>query len=165
MSPNLAHKTVPAIEPSIRLAEFSDMERLLFLGQEFHKYADLSKFGLGYDRVKFSGVLAHFINNDNCILLVAELDGKVVGSIAGMIAPWFLDPGQINASENWWFVLPEYRGTMGIDLLVALEEWARVKGAKCMAMAGFAEKRLTALTRLYRQKGYRPLEMHFVKEM
>jgi GNAT superfamily N-acetyltransferase len=149
----------------IRNAEFCDMEQLLKLGVEFHKYAELSKFGLGFNRKNFSGVLVHFMSNENCCLLVAEMDEKIVGSIAGMVAPWFLDPGQLNASEHWWFVSPEYRGTVGLELMVNLEIWAKAKGAKCLAMAGFAEKRLPGLTRLYRQKGYRPLEMHFVKEL
>jgi GNAT superfamily N-acetyltransferase len=152
-------------ESVIRLAEFSDMEQLLSLGEKFHKYAELGKFGLGYSRKGFSGILAYFINNENCALFVSEIDNKVVGTIAGMVAPWFLDPEQINASEHWWFVLPEYRGTTGADLLSKLEEWAKFKGARCLAMAGFNEKRITALTRLYRQKGFRPLETHFVKEL
>ena len=156
---------VEKAEPKIRFGRFSDMEGLLELGRQFHEYAELGKWGMGYERVLFADVLVGFMTNENCCLIVADVEGKVVGTIAGMTIPWFMDIRQINAQEMWWYVDPEFRGTVGPELLNWFELWAKKRGAKVICLAGFYEKRLAALERLYGRRGYKPMEVHFVKEL
>lgn len=159
-------KNLENTKPLIRVAGYSDIEGLLNLGKIFHEYAELGKWGLGYSREGFAQVLAKCMNNPALRVFVAEIDGVVAGSIAGTISPWFLDPNQLNAAEQWWIVDPKYRGgPLAFDLLAALEAWAVQMGAKVMCVAGFSEKRIGALGRLYRRKGYLGLETHFVKEL
>ena len=165
MTVQLAEQSGVRAEATIRFARFSDMERMLELGKQFHQYAELDKWGMGYEKVLFADVLAYFITNENSCLIVAEADGKVVGSIAGSVSPWFLDPRQLNAAETWWYVQTEYRGKVGPELLDWFEIWAKKKGAKVVCCAGFYEKRLAALERLYGRRGYKPMEVHFVKEL
>ena len=153
-------------EVSIRFGKFNDLEDILRIAEDFHTYAELDKWGLGFDRDLLANVIAHYlINTDSCCLLIAENDGQVVGTIAGTLVPWFMDLKQLNASESWWFVKPGHRGSAGTELLAKFEDWARMKGAKVLNVAGFYEKRIAALTRLYKRKGFNPLEMHFCKEL
>ena len=154
-----------SLEPFIRLARFGDMQAMLEMAKEFYDYAELDLFGLSFDRNSFADVLAHYINSPNCVVLVAEVDGQVVGSIAGVLTPWFMNLAQVNVGETWWFVRPEFRGQAGRMLLDAFEAWAAGAGARVVCVAGFAAKRFAVLERLYKRRGYKLLEAHFVKEL
>lgn len=56
---------------------------------------------------------------------VVEWQGEPVGVIAGMLAPHPFNPDLTVATELWWWVTPEHRGSRaGLLLLDDFDAWA-----------------------------------------
>lgn len=97
------------------------------------------------------------------ILFGLEKDGQLVGGLGAILFP---DPndGELVANETFWFVSKEHRG-QGLKLLDAFEGWARDFGVKRVSMVHLENLSPRALNRLYRLRGYRPVETHYFKEL
>jgi predicted N-acetyltransferase YhbS len=66
-------------------------------------------------------------------LLVAEYEGRLVGMIGFVVVSHFLS-GEKVCGEMFWWVEPEYRRGLGIRLMRAAENAAKLGGAKHMLM-------------------------------
>lgn len=92
-------------------------------------------------------------------------DGKPVGLLGGILAPDMND-GELLAVETFWYVMPEHRNSMeSIKLLMVFELWARDVGAKRIMMAHLLSSMPEKLASYYEKRGYRPLEINYVKEL
>ena len=108
----------------IRPATHADTPRILEFGEQFHLYGGFAARGLRFDPESLAQFCAGLSSSDVAVLLVAEKDGAVIGTVAGVISPWFLDNSQTVAMETWWWVDPKHRGgTAGVRLLEAFEQW------------------------------------------
>jgi GNAT superfamily N-acetyltransferase len=85
-------------------------------------------------------------------VFVARDDAGVHGAIGGNVVPFWWNDTVRAASEQFWYVQPEYRGgTAGIKLLDAFERQAVNDGASWIAMqAGITKSAASLLER----KGY-----------
>lgn len=72
--------------------------------------------------------------------------------------------GELTAIEIFWFVEPESRGR-GMDLMKAFEDWAKMIGCKRITIAHMMDSFPERLNKIYRRKGYLPLEIHYRKEL
>lgn len=93
------------------------------------------------------------------------IDGKIVGLMGGILSPDMLD-GQLIATEAFWYVHPDFRRSKwGLKLIAYFEQWARSCRAQRLIMAhllvGFPE----SLAAYYSRKGFRPVEINYVKEL
>jgi GNAT superfamily N-acetyltransferase len=117
----------------IRPPEPGDVLDLLRIGRAFYAASGSEAWGLGYDEDDLVASMAEMAESG--FFRVAEADGRVVGAVGGLLVPWYLKRSQRIAHEVWWWVDPGYRGAAGVELLRALEQWARDEGAACLQLA------------------------------
>jgi GNAT superfamily N-acetyltransferase len=129
-------------------AEYRDLPATLdHLGELFHA---LTGIGLE-DAVPALGTI-----------LVAEVDGRVVGMICLALVPHLLT-GQLYVDEVAWWVDPAHRGgTAGPRLLKAAEQWAVQNHANLIRMVAPCG---SDAGRYYRRCGYKEVETTFSKAL
>lgn len=151
---------------TIRPALPGDVPALLELGEEFYRVAGCEALGLRFDRDSLIDTMEG-IALEGLLQVAEEDDGNVVGCIAAVLLPWYLDKRQTVAQEIWWYVRPEARGgNAGRALLGALEDWAHQQGASLVQMAtpGPASQD-EAVGRLYRRWGYEYVESAWARKV
>lgn len=133
--------------------DFMDVATLL---QEFHKEA-LEEYGLKHE----SGQLNKAIKDNSAEGLVLEMDGKVVGLIAGKVVDYPMQKAKI-FQEMAWYVSKSHR-RYGIKLLRELEARCKARGIGMVIMVAMGNSMAAKLDRLYKLTGYKLLETHYVK--
>lgn len=151
----------------IRLATLQDMPELMRMCRSFYEYADFAGKGLTLKEQDFMGFAKTLIENDLRILYVACENGKIAGTIGGIYSPWFMNFSQGMANEQWWWVDEEYRkSTIAEELLEEFIKWGKEEmGATHIMMGVLNTNKRAVIERLYKMKGYKPLETYFVKEI
>ena len=138
----------------IREATLGDLPRVLEMGEQFYMAAGWQTF-VEWDATSVESTLAFLIDSETGCLLVADVDGEIVGMIGGMVAPHYYNFSVITGQELFWWAKPEYRGAGG-DLFDALETWAKAVGATMFTMVAVDKFRPSVMARVYRSKGYAP---------
>lgn len=90
---------------------------------------------------------------------------KVIGLFGGVFNP---DPfnGLMTAAEQFWYVLPEARGSrVSLQLFDRFEEEAKARRCTRILMLRLEGEYAEVLSRLYERRGYKPAEQTFVKEI
>ena len=98
------------------------------------------------------------------IAFVAEVDGKLVGLIAGVIHP-DMTSGIPCAGEWCWFVAKEYRGLVGLKLLAAYEAEAERRGARKLVMLHLMNEDGEKVAEVLKRRGYIPREQLFMRTL
>lgn len=100
------------------------------------------------------------------VMLVAEQDGKLVGTIMAVGYPYPLNEAYIVGEELFWWVSPEHRGgSVGLRLATALESAAKEKGWHALSMcAALGSDSCSAVERFYRRNGFTESDHKFWKE-
>jgi len=90
-------------------------------------------------------------------------DGKIHGALGAIKCP---DPfnGDMVAMENYWFVIPEFRGR-GALLLREYEKWARAEGCKRISMVHLQKLQPAELKDFYTRLGYEHIESAYIKSL
>ena len=90
-------------------------------------------------------------------------DGKIHGALGAVKFP---DPfnGDTIAVENYWFVIPEFRGR-GALLLKEFERWSRAEGCKRISMVHLQKLQPEELKEFYTRLGYEHIESAYVKSL
>ena len=145
----------------IRPAVSADVPRIVELVGHFLNQTPYGRlFDFDPDRLR---LLADGVILDLGVILLAELDGVIVGMVAATALP---EPytGRPIAEELAWWVEPAHRqGAIGPKLLAALETWARTKG---LALVKMVEPAGTpGVGAYYRRRGYEPVEIAWVKRL
>jgi len=152
---------VELMPSKIRIAEIGDETRIAELGREFFKEAawtDITE----WQHDKATNSLKGMIENENCVLLVAEIDDKIIGMAGGFVQEiWFSD--EILGQELFWYIDPECRGGIGSELLKELEFGLKEKGANIIAMIGLEKTK--SLNNYFLKKGYRASEYSYIKRL
>ncbi len=87
----------------------------------------------------------------------------VVGGFGGLFFPDSFS-GELHASESFWFLNPEVRGTsIGLKLFNAFEAEAKERGCKAIVMIHLAGLGDVPLDKLYVRKGYAKAEQIYRK--
>jgi GNAT superfamily N-acetyltransferase len=97
------------------------------------------------------------------IFAIRGADGRVVGALGALIYP-DLNDGALVATEAFWYVLPEHRGS-GLRLLQTFETWAQARGARRLIMVHLSGLMPDKLETFYQRRGYRAIEKHYLKEV
>lgn len=143
----------------IRKVDVSEVPYVTRFMKRFEKATEFVKVDVEYS----IGTYVDLISNDHGVMIVAEAEGEMVGGIGGIKAP-DLHNGDMIAVETFWFVDPEYSGP-GLQLWKAFEEWAKEEGCVKVAMIHLEDSCPATLETLYRRRGYKPIERHYVKEI
>jgi hypothetical protein len=119
----------------IREATIKDLDVLVKHAKGMHEESENIKYGYRYNEADTRNTLTNIIENDSCIKLVLEKKGRVVGSITGVLVPWFTDASMIISKEIYWYVERQHRG-QGILLLRKYEQESKERGAASAVAAG-----------------------------
>jgi GNAT superfamily N-acetyltransferase len=90
-------------------------------------------------------------------------DGAFHGALGAVHYP---DPfnGHKCAIEQYWFVMPQFRGRGGL-LLREFENWAKAEGCKRIGMIHLQRLQPTELRNFYERLGYEHIESAYIKDL
>lgn len=130
------------MENIIRQGSIHDIENLTNLMKKvyapFFVTNFLSKYGMALNEKGFGLAATMAVNNPNKLVLVAlsQEDWSIVGSIFGTIGQWHLNPNERFVELSHWCIDTEKaERTLGKKLYAKIEEWAKLKGAKCITIS------------------------------
>ncbi len=142
----------------IRYIQPQDLDYLVQAGERFFKVSEQPE-GIVYSPAALRAFLTEAITNENMCVFI---DDEYKGAIGGVATPYYMT-GQIIVSELFWWVEPEYRGSLGGDLLHTLEEWAKYKEADAVSMVSLESSNPRVMDRVYRRKGFKLMEHSYLK--
>lgn len=136
----------------IRPATHADIPRLVELGAILHSTTNYR------DRVYMPGKTGEFLGSligGLGVMFVAEVGGDLVGGLAGALTEqWFNN--DLIAYDYCLFVEPSRRqGLIAVRLVLAFQEWAKIKGAKEIHMGVTTEVNVSSTARLYARLGFK----------
>jgi L-amino acid N-acyltransferase YncA len=142
----------------IRPARYEDIERL---GDVFKEFAEesLNEFGFEVDLSVIKTSTIAFVPTS----FVLIEDEKIVGVMAGAVAPYPLDGSQIYY-ESIWYVLKEHRAK-GLELLKNLEEYCQKYGIKRIVVGHMGNLNADKMKRFYESQGFVYLETKYIKQV
>lgn len=146
----------------IRPAVPDDIFRLLEMGAAFfveagwHKHAE-------FDRDSFAFACANLM--DHGVLLVAEKNGQPVGMMGAGLSPAYWNREVLTSQELFWYCEPKHRDGLGSAMMREMEARLQALGVRLFSMSAEEGLRSTALNRIYRQRGYFPMERLFWKQL
>lgn len=146
----------------IRAAAVEELSTIAPYGKAFYEEGNLVGT---YDPETFRKTWSAFLGKGLGVIFVMEIAAKFAGALGGIL---FLDPNNndLVATELFWYVLPEYRNSVeSVRLLVAFERWAKEMDARRVSMMHTFGSQVEQLSAIYTRLGYRPLEVHYVKEI
>lgn len=142
----------------IRKAEAKDLDGAIELFEEF-KEESLAEYGMDLNPQMIRDTVMQYIGTT----FVAEVDGMIVGILAGTIVqnPTCSTPIY---QEQVWYVLKTCR-SIGVRLLRAVEDFAVASGCQHMIMAHMLNSKADKLTEFYTRLGFAPFETHYIKPL
>ena len=147
----------------LRITELNETIRkdLTILGEKFYPASGLNgTFRPGTFMTFISELLSRGI-----MALWASFDGDRMTGTIGMQISISLPDGVTTVEEVFWFVDPEHRGTTGVRLFHAAEEWAKQSGAKRMVMARMLAGDSEKVGDFYERHNFKPLQTQYFKEL
>ena len=143
---------------NIRVATKEDVEQVLVLIREFQEEC-MDAYELSCDDIVARETMLQYENSS----LVLEVEGKIVGVIAGAITTYPLNNEKV-FQEALWYIQEKYRKQgYGIALLMALERWCQRNDVAKIVMAHTGNFMAKELEKLYLKMGYKYLETHYIK--
>lgn len=146
----------------IRAATPADIPRIIEIGITLH--ATTAYASQPYVHEKAAAFLLQLIEGEG-VVFVAEVDGQVIGAMAGgIVDQWFSH--DLIAYDYSVFVLPSHRhGITALRLIKAFVAWARIKGAKQVQMGICTGVNVEGISRLYESAGFRLLGPLYAMEL
>jgi len=90
---------------------------------------------------------------------------RIVGTIGGLVSG-DLYSGEPYSIEFFYYVLPEFRGTiLSMKLYFAFERWSRERECSYIQMAALADSMPEEMAEMYRRLGFNPVEVTYRKEL
>jgi len=139
-------------------------KQIIELGKEFAKEAGVDSIIPLSEETLFA-TLIKWIQINGIYLAIASENGKVLGSICGIVGPSFFAEKTM-AEELFWYVDLKRRDKrqVGQKLLDSFTHWAKDNNADYLIMASLAfnEK---VMERFYKIKKYQKLETRYILKM
>jgi GNAT superfamily N-acetyltransferase len=142
---------------TIREATDADTPRLVEMAIAFiaeSRYQEL----IPQDLPSIHALIAHLLGTGT-VIHVADLGIELVGMIGVKKVAWAFGP---ICDEAVWWVEPEHRGRIGMQLLREAEKWAIANGCigiKLIAPSG------SDIGKLYERCGYEPIETTYFRRL
>ena len=119
-----------------------------------------------FEEESFKQFLISSIDNPDIVIVLAELNNKIVGITGALVYPLYFSPSTKVSQELWWWLTPEARGSgAGKGMYDYIEKWAKNKQAKAVFMIALEDEKVNKMTKLYHRFGYKGLERTFIKEI
>jgi ribosomal protein S18 acetylase RimI-like enzyme len=98
------------------------------------------------------------------LLLMAEVDGKIAGSVGAVASPLFGNRDVLIASELFWWVEPQFRDSgIGKEMLMGIEQAAKERGVSVFSMMALESVEPEKAAAIYQRLGYSATERAFSK--
>lgn len=150
---------------TIRLAKETDIEMFVELGRLVHAEGVSNAFPYSPDKVRALAQQAVGEKKNRYGLLLAEIDGKAVGMLVGMVDGLFFSDAVV-ATSLVFFVVPEHRGSMAaVKLLHAFKKWAKACNAQAIQIHVTNGVRMSQADRLMKKLGFRQTGGNYVVEI
>lgn len=145
----------------VRDATEEDTLDLIVLIKEFHKSDTV--IPVKFDSKHVMKMVEYFVDSEETLSIVLEVDGEIVGCLGASVGPSFLSEDLI-ANEALWTISKEYRESgYGNNLWEAYEDWARSKGAIMMNGSRLSNNEYTGS--ILESKGFVQSEVTYIKNL
>lgn len=145
---------------NIRAATPDDIPRIVAMGRKFWAQTAYRDIVYCPDSIAESALEMMAAQ----LLIVADIEGMVVGAVGALSAPLYANKSVLAASELYWYVEDEHRDSgVGKLLLTALEDAARACGVTLLGMIALDAVEPEKACAIYRRLGYVPGERTFLK--
>lgn len=153
--------TEPAI--TVREATEADLSEYVKLSADFHAASPMQRV-CQFEPEGFKEFVINAINNPEICILLAELNGEIVGITGGIIYPLYFSPSHKVSQELWWWLTPAARGSgVGNKMFKHLQLWSKERGAKTIFMIALEDERAEKMEKVYCRAGFEPMERTFMK--
>ena len=140
------------------------MAQVIPMMKKFVEASGLMDLGYNFSEASSGATYVNMLNNVNALILVAENNGKIAGTVGAIIIPWIADLTQNQLSETWFWVEPEYRGR-GADRLLIKELENRATGLFSVNLMAIENDYIDKTDRYYKRKGYVATERTYIKRL
>lgn len=138
---------------SIRAATQEDVPLILDLGEQLHRESPRWS-RIPFVRERAETMIRGLIAIDDGVVFVAEVDGQVVGGIAGVIEQHWASTARV-AHEVSFFMDREHRGGFSAcRLICALRAWGEIRGAAWLHVGTSTGVDPEMTARLYEKLGF-----------
>lgn len=149
----------------IRHATHDDIPALTALVLGFFANGELSGTGLTCDPDTIEFFVQDNIDLDERAVMVAEINGEIIGAIAGGVAPWMFNANIMTLMELGWFIPKENRGKYPMSALALRKQfrrWGKDKGATVIIMVSTKREESERVIKFYEKDGLRHIDSNFV---
>jgi GNAT superfamily N-acetyltransferase len=148
---------------TVREATEADLPVYLQLSADFHAASPMNRV-CAFEPEGFGEFVRGAMDNPDICILLAELNGEIVGITGGIIYPLYFSPSHKVSQELWWWLTPAARGSgAGNKMFKHLQLWAKERGAKTMFMIALEDERAEKMEKVYCRAGFKPMERTFMK--
>jgi len=151
----------------LKLATYDYFSDILEMTKKFHEASPYHGIE-DYDESQVADKILHFLESPRdtvIILLVNPETNKAVGMVVGMTTTGIFNRNKIAVELAWW-VEEEFRGKQSLELFTAYNYWAE-NVAKCdsVTMALLEDDKIEKLGKVYKRKGFVPVERAFIRKI
>ena len=150
----------------IRHAVHDDIPRLIPLVMAFMAgVEELTAAGLVPDSDTIEFLLEDCIDSETCGVLLAEVDGEIVGGIFGAVVPWMFNAEIRCLQELGWFIPKEQREKYpmaAMGLWKRFRQWGKEQGATVFCMVSTVREESPRVRQMYAKAGLVPIETKFI---
>lgn len=146
---------------SVRPATLLDLDAIVEMGARFYAVSGYTETHGPYDSQSAAATGVLLLHRG--VVLIAERDGKPVGMIGLVLAPFLFNAARKTAHEVMWWVDPDARASRaGLLLIDQAERAARNCGAVSIQMIHL-DTSPAAAAAVYKRRGYRMTESMYTK--
>ena len=147
----------------VREAVEADLPIYVQLSADFHAASPMQRV-CEFEPEGFKEFVLSGIDNPDICILLAELNGEIVGITGGIIYPLYFSPSHKVSQELWWWLTPAARGSgVGNKMFKHLQLWSKERGAKTIFMIALEDERAEKMEKVYCRAGFEPMERTFMK--
>lgn len=152
------------IRPAVASDKISVIEllRASRIGAGFDNSGGLTGFVFPFDPAYAERMFLRYLSTPRTLCLLHDVDGQARGVLMAHAFEHDFGPVLLSQERVWW-IDPAYRGSAALRMLDAYEAWSVEQGCAFAGMAGMGED--PEVGALYRRRGYRPAELHFLKAL
>lgn len=149
----------------IREATIDDVPELMRMTKNFYDNSHFPEFA-NYNKDTMIHLLIQMISDEGAMMLVAEGDEGLVGTLAILIYPYYFNHEVFTAQELWWWVDEEVRGSsIGVKLLKESEKLLQEIGVSHFTMMSITSSSADKVNNMYEKMGYKLTEYSYIKEL
>jgi GNAT superfamily N-acetyltransferase len=149
----------------VRPAEPDDLPALMRMAEQFHTASPCAAY-IPFCPASMADTFHRLAVGETSCLLVGDVGGEVLGMIAGVASPHYVNAAHTTTHELFWWVDPAARHTRtALRLLQAFEDWAMAIGSSTLFMASPATMTPDKLARFYERKGYGAVDVNYAKNL